>query len=49
MKASNISAIVFVVLGIGFAWALLQYKWQADAMRPFLDAGLEASADASSD
>ena len=49
MKASTISAIVFVVLGIGFAWALLQYKWQADALRPFLEAGLEAGLDASSD
>ncbi len=45
MKPSNISAIVFVILGIGFGWALLQYKWQADAMRPTLDAAADAASD----
>jgi hypothetical protein len=45
MKPSTISAIVFVVLGIGFGWALLRYKWEADAMRPALEAGADATAD----
>ena len=45
MKQSTWAAIVFFILGIGFIWALLEYKWRADAMRPALEAGSDAASD----